>query len=213
MMRELIDPCCLKDGRGRFFFENAAPLIQVRNPSFRKGGAHMPNAQNESMMAAIKADLAEASAIWVVDYRGLTVKEVEVLRRNIREADAVMKVYKNTLMRIALKETEMGEMDEALAGPSAFVFCKSDLAAAAKAISEFAKENEKLEIKGGLMDGKFVTPAEVSKIASLPSRDELYAQIASSIAAVARGLAVTINAIPSGLAQSIKQVAEQKPAA
>lgn len=172
----------------------------------------MPNARNKEMMEAIKADLADVQAIWVVDACGLTVKEVEGLRRNIREAGAIMKVYKNTIMRIALKETEGPEMDDILEGPSAFVFCSGDVAAAAKAITEFAKENENLSVKGGMMDGKFVTAEEVAAIASLPSKEELLAKIAGAISGVARGVATSINGVPSGLAQAIKQVAGQKAA-
>lgn len=172
----------------------------------------MPNARNKEMMEAIKADLADVQAMWVVDACGLTVKEVEGLRRNIREAGAIMKVYKNTIMRIALKETEGPEMDDILEGPSAFVFCSGDVAAAAKAITEFAKENENLSVKGGMMDGKFVTAEEVAAIASLPSKEELLAKIAGAISGVARGVATSINGVPSGLAQAIKQVAGQKAA-
>ncbi len=161
---------------------------------------------------AIKADLSDIQAMWVVDACGLTVKEVEGLRRAIRESGAIMKVYKNTIMRIALKEADSSDMDAILEGPSAFVFCEGDVAAAAKAITEFAKENENLSVKGGMMDGKFVTPEEISAIASLPSKEELLAKIAGGISGVARGLASSINGVPSGLAQAIKQVAGQKAA-
>lgn len=173
----------------------------------------MPNAQNVAMMANIKEDLDGVNAVWVVDYRGLTVKETEELRRSIREAKGYVKVYKNTLVRIALKDMDLCNMDEVLDGPSAFVFCKEDPAASAKVLKDFAKEHENIEIKGGMMDNKFVTASEVEAIASLPSREQLLAQIAGAISGVARGLAVTVNGVPSGLAQTIKQVAEQKPAA
>ena len=172
----------------------------------------MPNARNQEMMEAIKADLDGVQAMWVVDACGLTVKEVQELRRNIREAGAIMKVYKNTIMRKALAELDLVNMDEILEGPSAFVFCEGDVAAAAKAITEFAKGNDMLEVKGGMMDGAFTTPEEIAAIASLPSKEELIAQIAGAISGVARGLAVTINGVPSGLAQAIKQVSEQKAA-
>lgn len=173
----------------------------------------MPNAQNQEMLENIKADLEGESAMWVVDYRGLTVKEIQELRRSIREAGATMKVYKNTLMHIALADADYPTLDDMLKGPSAFVFAGQDIAASAKAVKNFAKDNENLVIKGGLMDGAAVTPAEVEAIASLPSREELYAQIAGAISGVARGLATTINGVPRGLAQAIKAVADQKEAA
>ena len=164
------------------------------------------------MMENIKADLEGVSAVWVVDACGLTVKEVEALRRAIRESGAIMKVYKNTIMQKALAELDLVNMDDILEGPSAFVFCGGDVAAAAKAVTEFAKENDKLEVKGGMMDNAFVTAEEIKAIASLPSKEVLLAQIAGAISGVARGLAVSINGIPSGLARAIQQVADQKAA-
>lgn len=173
----------------------------------------MPNVKNQNMLAQIKEDLEGSSAVWVVDYCGLTVKEIQALRNEIREADASMKVYKNTLMHIALADADLPTLDDMLAGPSAFVFAGSDVAAAAKAVKNFAKTNQNLEIKGGLMEGKAVTAAEVEAIASLPSREELLAQIAGAISGVARGLAVALNGVPRGIAQVTKAVADQKNAA
>ncbi|WP_080802652.1 50S ribosomal protein L10 [Arabiibacter massiliensis] len=173
----------------------------------------MPNMKNQETLAKIKEDLAGVSAVWVVDYCGLTVKEIQNLRNDIREAGASLKVYKNTLMHIALEESELPTLDEILEGPSAFVFAGEDVAAAAKAVKTFAKTNQNLEIKGGLMEGSQVSAAEVEAIASLPSREELIAQIAGAISGVARGLAVALNGVPRGLAQATKAVAEQKEAA
>lgn len=173
----------------------------------------MPNAQNTEMLAKIKADLDGVSAVWVVDYRGLSVKEMEALRKAIREADASVKVYKNTLVRLALSEAELPTLDDILEGPSAFIFSGADVAASAKAVKEFAKTSKKLEIKGGLMEGKAVTAAEVEAIAALPSREVLLAQIAGAISGVARGLAVCVNGLPSGLARAVQAVADQKEAA
>ncbi|MDE8702079.1 50S ribosomal protein L10 [Adlercreutzia equolifaciens] len=173
----------------------------------------MPNAQNKEMLAAIKEDLDGASAMWVVDYRGLTVKEMQQLRRDIREAGSVIKVYKNTLVHLALAEAELPTLDDLLEGPSAFVFAGGDVAASAKAVKNFAKANENLEIKGGLMEGAAVSATEVEAIASLPSREELMAKIAGAISGVARGLATSINGVPRGMAQVVKAVADQKEAA
>ena len=93
------------------------------------------------------------------------------------------------------------------------MFCGDDVAAAAKAVKEFAKSNDVLEIKGGIMDGAAVSAAEVEAIASLPSREELYAHIAAAINGVAQGLATAIAGVPRGLAQVTKAVADQKEAA
>lgn len=173
----------------------------------------MPSVKNETKLAQIKEDLEGAGAVWVVDACGLTVKETQALRQAVREAGASMKVYKNTLMHIALADAELPTLDDMLHGPSAFVFADDDVAAAAKAVKEFSKTNETLEIKGGLMEGAAVSAAEVEAIASLPSREELYAHIAAAINGVAQGLATAINGVPRGLAQVTKAVADQKEAA
>lgn len=173
----------------------------------------MPNVKNQEMLTRIKEDLEGVSAVWVVDYCGLSVKEVQALRTAIRNAGASMKVYKNTLMHIALAESNLPTLDDILEGPSAFVFAEGDVAAAAKAVKDFAKTNRNLEIKGGLMEGESVTAAEVEAIAALPSREELIGRVAGAISGIARGLAVALNGVPRGLAQATKAVADQKEAA
>ena len=136
--------------------------------------------KNQETLVKIKEDLDGVSAMWVVDYCGLTVKDIQALRTAIRESGASLKVYKNTLMHIALEESNLPTLDDMLAGPSAFVFAGNDVAAAAKAVKTFAKANKNLEIKGGLMEGEQVSAAQVEAIASLPSREELLAQIAGA---------------------------------
>lgn len=172
----------------------------------------MPTQKKAEQIEEIAGKFQEAPACWFVDARGLSVSEVQQLRRDIRQAGGLMKVYKNTLTIRALSSLELPTCEDILAGPTAFVFAGDDVAAAAKAVSEFAKDNDNLEIKGGLMDGSVLSAAEVEAVAALPSKEVLLGQIASALSSVARGLAVTINAVPSGLAQSIGQVSQQKAA-
>lgn len=167
----------------------------------------MPNAQNTEMLANIKADLEGAKAMWVVDYRGLTVKEIQNLRRSIRDAGATMKVYKNTIMHIALDETGAPNMDEILAGPSAFVIANEDPVASAKAIKTFAKDNENLVIKGGMMDGAYVDADQVKAIASLPSREELIAKLLGTINNPLVQTVRVLNAPMEALARTISAIA------
>ena len=173
----------------------------------------MAKVKNHERLVKFKEELDGVSAMWVVKDCGLTDKDIQALRTAIRESGASLKVYKNTLMHIALEESNLPTLDDMLAGPSAFVFAGNDVAAAAKAVKTFAKANKNLEIKGGLMEGEQVSAAQVEAIASLPSREELLAQIAGAISGVARGLAVALNGVPSGLAQVTKAVADQKEAA
>ena len=173
----------------------------------------MPNAKNQEMLTLIKADLVDVSAVWVVDYRGLTVKEFENLRGAIREADASMHVYKNTLLAIALKEMDQPELGEVLDGPSAFVFAMNDPVASAKALSDFAKENEALVIKGGLMDGQALNAAQVQAVASLPSREELIAKLLGTISNPLVQTVRVLNGPMSAFARAVQAIADQKGAA
>lgn len=173
----------------------------------------MPSAQNQETLAAIKTDLADVSAVWVVDYRGLTVKEAETLRRSIRESEAIMKVYKNKLVKLALKEMEMPEMGDVLAGPSAFVFVSGDPVASAKALKEFAEGNENLVIKGGVMGNNFVDAEAVQKIAALPSHDELIAKLLGTLQNPLTQTVRVLNGPMEAFARCVNAIAEQKPAA
>lgn len=169
----------------------------------------MPNASNIAQLEEIKCHLGEAGAIWVIDYRGLNVKAVQQLRRDIRNADGQMFVFKNTLMKLALNELDMPDMDEILNGPSAFVFTGEDPVASAKAIKEFAKSNEALVIKGGIMDGSFQNAEAVQAIADLPSREELIAKLLGTISNPMQKVVRTLNAIPETAVRAIAEVAKK----
>ncbi|MEF2845721.1 MAG: 50S ribosomal protein L10 [Eggerthellaceae bacterium] len=173
----------------------------------------MPSVQNTERLEVIKHDLEDIQAVWVVDYRGLTVKESEELRNSIREAGATMKVHKNTLVRLALKEMDMPSLDEILSGPSAFVFAAGDPVASAKALKDFAKKNENLVIKGGIMDGAFVDAEAVEKIAALPSREELIAKLLGSLQNPMVKTVRVLNGPMEAFARCVSQIAEQKDAA
>ncbi len=173
----------------------------------------MPSVKNQEKFAAIKEDLSSIQAMWVVDYRGLTVKESEALRRSIREADAVLKVYKNSLVELALKELDMPSMGDVLAGPSAFVFADGDPVASAKALKDFAKSNENLVIKGGIMDGAFVDAEAVEKIAALPSREELVAKLLGTIQNPLQQIVRVLNGPMESFARVVSAIEDQKNAA
>lgn len=173
----------------------------------------MPNVQKQEMLAKIKEDLDGVKAVWVVDYRGLTVKEIQALRGDIREADASMKVYKNTLMHIALDEMELPNLDAVLEGPSAFVFAGEDPVASAKALKDFAKKNQNLVIKGGMMDNAFVDAAQVEAIAALPSREELIAKLLGTISNPLVKTVRVLNGPMEAFARCVSAIADQKNAA
>lgn len=172
----------------------------------------MPNIAKEEKVRTIKADLEKATAVWVVDYRGLTVKESEQLRGAIREADAQLKVLKNTLTQRALAELELPTMDEILAGPSAFVFTNGDPVAAAKTLKKFGKENKNLVIKGGIMEGREVNAEQVQAIAELPSREELIAKLLGTLQNPMQGMVRVLNGPMESFTRVVDAIKDTKVA-
>ena len=173
----------------------------------------MPQQYKIDKVAEIESHIADSNGVFVVGYNGLTVKQAQELRHQLREVGAEMKVYKNNLTRLALKNQEQPEIDEILVGPLAYVFYSQDPVEPAKALKEFAtKSKGVLEIKGGISEGKAVSAEEVNAIADLPTKDQLLGQIAGLINGFARDIAVCVNGVSSGLARTVPQISEQKAA-
>ncbi len=173
----------------------------------------MPQQYKIDKVAEIEQHVQNSNGVFVVSYNGLTVKQAQELRHQLREVGAEMKVYKNNLTRLALKNQEQPEIDELLAGPCAYVFYENEPVEPAKALKEFANKSKGvLEIKGGISEGKAVTAEEVNAIADLPTKDQLLGQIAGLINGFARDIAVCVNGVSSGLARQISQISEQKAA-
>lgn len=124
----------------------------------------------------------------VTDYRGLTVAQMTRLRRQIREASGEYQVIKNTLARLALKDTAYGPLDPLLRGTNGWVLAYEDPVALSKTLVKFIAENEKLAIKGGLLDGEYMDPAKVKVLAQMPSRTELQAKLLALLQAPAAQL-------------------------
>jgi large subunit ribosomal protein L10 len=169
----------------------------------------MPNPTKVEMVEKIKQEIANCDAMWVVDYRGLSVKQAEALRGKIREQGATLKVYKNSFTERALADLELPDLGAVLEGPSAFVFVSGDPVASAKAIKTFAKENDKLEIKGGLLNKQVVTVDQVKAIADLPSREELVAKLIGTIQGPLTGLVQVLNGPATKLVRTVGAIAEK----
>jgi large subunit ribosomal protein L10 len=163
----------------------------------------------QQIVGELKELLAEAELALVLDYKGLSIKEMSDLRGRLQASNSVCKVTKNTLMRRAIDgDSAWSNLDSLLTGTNAFVLIKGDVGAGVKAVQAFQKETKKSETKGGLFEGKLLSQDEIKAIADLPSKEQLMAQIAGAINAVATKVAVGINEVPSGLARALKQHAE-----
>jgi large subunit ribosomal protein L10 len=166
-------------------------------------------ASKQQIVEELKGLLSEAEMALVLDFKGLSVKEMTDLRTRLQAANGVCKVTKNTLMRRAIDgDNTWANLDSLLSGTNAFVLVKGDVGGAVKAVQAFQKESKKSETKGGLFEGKLLSQADIKAIGDLPSKEVLMAQIAGAINAVATKVAVGINEVPSGLARALKQVSE-----
>ena len=173
----------------------------------------MPNKSNVEMLDKIKASIENSKGFFVVDYRGLTVKESQELRRALREANSEMKVYKNNIVRLALEKNDLPNLDEYLSGQIACVFYHDDPAAVAKAVKEEGKKLKKLEPVAGISDGKAIDAAGVQAIADLPSRDQLLSMLLNVMLAPMSGMARVTAGPISGFLTATQAIADQKDAA
>jgi large subunit ribosomal protein L10 len=129
--------------------------------------------EKEQVVSELHQKLQELRAVVVTDYRGLNVEEITRLRRQLQEASVEYRVVKNTLMRLASKETSVAQLSDLFVGPTAMAFSNDDPLAAARVLLEFNKDIPMLEIKGGLVEGRVVGPHEIAAIAKLPGREVL----------------------------------------
>lgn len=173
----------------------------------------MPAQSKYEMLDKVNASLDASQGFYVIDYRGLTVKEAQELRRSLREAGGSMKVYKNNIVKIALEKAELPQLDETLVGTCAYVFFDTDPVSPAKVLKEFAKKTKKTEVLGGIADGVALTADEAKAYAELPSYEELMAQLVYVIASPISGLMSVLNGPARGMAVALQAISEQKQAA
>src|SRR4051794_5944154 len=169
----------------------------------------MNKEQKAAAVAEIAQNIQESDAVFAVDYRGLSVPQAAELRARLRDANARFQIVKNTLTERAADQAGAESLKELLEGPTALTFVRGDAAAAAKALRDYARATELLPFKGGLMDGNPLSPDDISAIARLPSRDQLYAQLVGVVAHPIAGLARTLNQLIGGLAGARGQIQER----
>ena len=151
--------------------------------------------EKQLQAAGISDKLKESSTTVVVDYRGLNVGQVTELRKQLRQAGVEFQVLKNSVVRRATAAADLTELDQFLTGPTAIAFSKDDLVAPAKILNDFAKKNDKLSLKGGVVEGKVVGLDQIKALADLPSRDGLLSMLLSVLQAPVRNFALAVKAV------------------
>ena len=172
----------------------------------------MARAVKEAKVAELTERFQNSAGAVLTEYRGLTVAQVRELRQALGQ-DATFAVVKNTLTKIAAKDAGVSaDFSELLVGPSAIAFVEGDVVQAAKGLREFSRANPLLVIKGGVLEGKTMSPDEISKLADLEPRDVLLAKLAGAMKATMAGAAATFNAVPVQMARLLAALQEKKPA-
>jgi large subunit ribosomal protein L10 len=151
--------------------------------------------QKQALVDEISGKLKEAASVVVVDYRGLNVAQVTELRKQLREEGIEFKVYKNSMTRRAAEAAGLEALNEHMTGPNAIAFSTEDVVAPARIINNFAKENDALEIKAGVIEGNVASLEEVKALAELPSREGLLSMVLSVLQAPIRNFALVSKAV------------------
>lgn len=169
--------------------------------------------QKQPIVQEIAGHLDGAQSAVLVDYRGLTVDEDTRLRKALREAGVVYKVYKNTMINFAVKDTEFADLAPLLEGPTAIAISKDDATAPARIIAQFAKTAPLLEMKAGVVEGTFYDAAGINAIAEIPSRDVLLGRLFGSMQSPIANLARVLNQIAEkgGAGAAEEPKAEEAP--
>ena len=168
--------------------------------------------KKEEILQGLIEKFSKSKSVVFADYRGLDVAGISDLRRKLREGGAEMKVAKKTLITLAAKDQNIGEIDEsAMEGPVAATFSYEDALSGIKILFNFSKENENLKLLGGIIDGKVVGADVIMKYALLPSHDELIAKFMGSMSSPVSGFVGTINNIMSGFVRVINAYKETLP--
>ncbi len=166
----------------------------------------------QRIVEELHAAWSESTAAVVAQYRGLTVSQMGSLRRSLHEADVTLQVVKNTLAKRAAEGTDFKVAADLFTGPVAIAY-GNDPVAMAKAISDFAKQHEALEIKGGVLDGKMIDVSNVKALASLPSREVLLAKMLGSMQSPISGFVRTLAEVPASFVRTLAAIRDQKEAA
>lgn len=173
----------------------------------------MNRSEKEEMVSRIKENFSSANAVYLVDYHGVNVEEINGLRRQFLKENITYKVFKNTLVIKALEE--LGEYDQLnglLEGMVGIAFAEENYVAPAKIIKKFNDDAKKLEFKGCYIDSSFYGSDQLTVLASMPTKEEVMASIVGSIAAPASGIVGTLNAVMRDLVSVIDEVGKTKAA-
>lgn len=170
----------------------------------------MKKANKVDAVERLRESIAAQKGAVIAENLGLSVAEVTRLRKTLREAGAEFRVVKNTLIRLAAKDTGFEKVSDIFVGPTAIAFAQSDPVALAKAMKEFAAGSQKFRLKGGYLDGKSLSVKEVEALADLPGRDVLVAQLVGALASPLRRMAQALSGPQRKIVYALQSIHDKK---
>ena len=174
----------------------------------------MNKAEKTEVISQITEQLKNATAVFLIDYSGINVDEINGIRKKFKEADVTYKVYKNTLFNRAMDEVGgYDQFSDLLVGMTGFAFVGENYVSAAKIIKDFNKDKKKFSLKGCYIESDFFTGDQLEAIASMPTKDEIMSGIVRAVAAPATGIVGAINAVMRDLVTVVDEIAKKKEAA
>jgi len=166
--------------------------------------------QKQEIAKDLRERFQRSKVVIVTDYKGLDVTSLNTLRRQLREAACEYRVVKNTLLVRAAEETEVALIKDNFKGPNAVALSYDDPVAPAKVLTEFAKSHDKLEVKVGVLNGKFLNAVDIKALAALPSREVLLSQVLATMNGVAGSFVRVLSNVPQKLLNVLMAIKEQK---
>jgi len=188
-------------------FGGAMPLYQ------KKGGWRLNKQNKQQVVQEMHQKLADAKAVFLADFRGMTVEKATTLRNELRSAGVEYKVIKNTLLELASVETDSAVLAPHFKGPTAVAMTSSDPVAAAKVLAKFAKDQTAaFKLKGAVLSGKSISVADIQALSELPSREVLIAKMLGSMNAPATNFVGVLAAVPGSFVRALDAIRQQKTA-
>lgn len=169
--------------------------------------------QKKEIVKKLSEKIGKAKSIILADYRGVTVEEDTKLRSKLRKENVEYGVVKNTFLRLAVRENGLEELEQYLHGPTSVAISYDDPVAPAKVLAGYSKENDKFQVKAGILEGKVIGADKIKELASLPSREVLISRMLGGMKSPMYGLANVLNANIRGLVIALNAIAEKQKAA
>ena len=170
----------------------------------------MPSKKNIQQVENLKEEIKDVNAMFITDFKGLTVEELNSVRRKLESVNAKYRVVKNTLFKIAVKETEYEQLSDFMVGTNGAVFVYGDVVETCKVLNDAIKEFDAFQFKTGVVEGKIISEDNLKVLATLPPREVLLAQFLSVMLGPIRGLVTVLSGVPRNLLYALKAIEEKK---